>query len=91
MSQFTARTKQGNVCRFGLDHALGWFCDVEDPVDRDELLYSKCSLFDGLSNGKLFSFLKEELSEPEQIRLKDELQLIALDLDPATERISPCI
>jgi len=34
--------------------------------------------------------LKENLQEPEQLRLKDELQLIALDLDPATERTSSC-
>lgn len=81
MSQIVATSRRGNTVRFGLDHAIGWFLMEEKPGE-DEPLLDICSFFDGLSHDKLLEWLLKNLPASEVARLRQEIEHIAMDLDP---------
>ena len=78
MSRFIAwRTDDPEIhVAYGLDHALGWFCDefAQDGSCTNE----ESTLFTGLSRSGLLEIL-QETNAPEEHLLR-----IALDLDPAS-------
>lgn len=82
MSQIVSESRRGNVVRFGLDHATGWFVMEEHPELPGLLLVDEDTRFTKLSRGKLVEWLTKELKEEEVKRLKKQITYIALDLDP---------
>jgi len=75
MSRFSARTHDGHMVAYGLDHALGWFYQEFD--ENGECVSDLDSAFTGLSKGRLVHLLSETDANPARVRA------IALDLDPA--------
>jgi len=74
MSRYTADRADGTWVAYGLDHALGWFCDSFDA--QGEIIKEECTLFTGLGRAKLVTILKTTDAP------KAHISAIALDLDP---------
>lgn len=62
MSRYVKQLKNGKEIAYGWDHATGYFFQVfdvedEEDIEKDYLLINECSTFTRMSNGKMLELM----------------------------------
>jgi hypothetical protein len=78
MSRFVETNEQSKEIAYGFDHATGYFFQVFDGVDEDGedvVELDECSLFTGMSNGRML-----ELMQKYNVGTQEQRDKVTLDL-----------